>query len=323
MMPQQRGVALISVLLVVALVTVIASGIMLRQQVSIRSTSNQLLVRQAWQMAQGGEVLAKAILRRDTLQAQRQTPQDHLGEPWAQVFPAFELETGQLRIRIEDAAGRFNLNSLVYQNQPNDQAHAQFRRLLMSLELDPSLADRLRDWQDEDQEAYGGDGAEDNHYLLQAPAYRTSGRALADASEVRLLLGMDEPQWRRLAPFVSALPAGTLLNVNTASAPVLASLADGLSLESMQALVLARGRTGFAELQQFLAQPALSGVNIESQGLAVSSDYFQLFCEVQIGERRQVLSSQLQRSVDGQVRVLSRDAGYSGTLPVSVEEPRT
>ena len=64
-MTRQRGMALITVLLVVAVVTVVSAGIIARQQLSIRSSANQLHVRQALHYAVGGEILAKAILQRD------------------------------------------------------------------------------------------------------------------------------------------------------------------------------------------------------------------------------------------------------------------
>ena len=54
-MKRQRGVALITVLLVVALASLVTAGLVLRQQLSIRSSTNQLLARQAWHFALGGE----------------------------------------------------------------------------------------------------------------------------------------------------------------------------------------------------------------------------------------------------------------------------
>ena len=108
-MRRQRGVALITVLLVVALVTVVCAALLLRQQLAIRSTGNQLLVRQAQYYAEGGELVAKALLRRDMSEGQV----DHLAEAWANPRLRFPLdEGGELRLRIEDLSGRFNLNSL-------------------------------------------------------------------------------------------------------------------------------------------------------------------------------------------------------------------
>jgi len=149
-MKAQRGVALITVLLVVAVVTVVCASMIARQQLSIRATSNQLQARQAWHYALGGEALAQSILRRDLRATHEsgaaQAPVDHLFEPWALPQPAFEIEQGRIQIRIEDLAGRFNLNSLVQNQQPNAAAQVQFRRLLLRLDITEPYAERLGGW---------------------------------------------------------------------------------------------------------------------------------------------------------------------------------
>ncbi|WP_313102585.1 type II secretion system minor pseudopilin GspK [Stutzerimonas nitrititolerans] len=317
-MKAQRGVALITVLLVVAVVTVVCASMIARQQLSIRATSNQLQARQAWHYALGGEALAQSILRRD-LRATResgaaQAPVDHLFEPWALPQPAFEIEQGRIQIRIEDLAGRFNLNSLVQNQQPNAAAQAQFRRLLLRLDITEPYAERLADWLDADQQPSGEQGAEDNAYLLLDPPYRTAGRSLGDLSELRLLLDMHEEDFQRLAPYVSALPADVPLNVNTASALVLSTLGDNLSLSIGQAMVQARRGGGFREIATFLAQPAMSGIDLKGTSLAVSSQYFQAVSDVRLGDRRLALVSLLQREDDGEVRVLQRNLGQPARL---------
>lgn len=318
-MKTQRGMALITVMLVVAVVTVVCAGIIARQQLSIRSSANQLHVRQAWHYALGGETLAKAVLRNDLRQGDPRAPVDHLAEPWAKPFAPFALdEGGELKVRIEDPSGRFNLNSLVRQGQPNEAAVAQFKRLLLGLQIVAPYAERLVDWLDADQEPNGAYGAEDNQYLLMQPPYRTANRAITDVSELRLLLEMTEADYRRLLPFVSALPADATLNVNTADARVLASLADGVPLSTAEGLVASRGSQGYADVATFLAQ--LPGLSLQSQGLAVGSQYFQVISDVSVGDRRQVLSSTVQRLSDGKVYVLARDLGQSGVPPMPVEE---
>lgn len=318
-MKAQRGVALITVMLVVAVVTVVCAGIIARQQLSIRSSANQLHVRQAWQYALGGETLAKAVLRRDLQQGNPRAPVDHLDEAWAQPLAPFALdEGGELGVHIIDPTGRFNLNSLVRQGAPNDAAVAQFRRLLLALQIDTPYAERLLDWLDADLEPSGGYGAEDNQYLLAEPAYRAANRALADVSELRLLLEMNEVDYQRLLPWVSALPADATLNVNTASAQVLASLAEGLPLSTAEGLVARRAGQGYADVSSFLAQ--LPGLQVQSQRLAVGSQYFQVISEVSVGDRRQVLRSTLQRASNGKLYVLARDLGQSGVPSAPVEE---
>jgi general secretion pathway protein K len=315
-MTQQRGMALITVLVVVAVVTVVCAGIIARQQLAIRSTANQLQVRQAWHYALGGEILAKAILRRDLQQGDPRAPRDHLGEPWAQPRTPFALDNGTLRVQILDASGRFNLNRLANAGEAGEAARVQFRRLLAILQIDVAYAERLTDWLDEDSEPSGGAGAEDDQYLLAQPAYRAANRLLTDVSELRLL-GLAERDYQRLRPLVSALPVEASLNINTASAPVIASLAEGLSLADAVALVEERGAQGFSNVQAFLGR--LPAVGASANGLAVGSMYFEVLTEVQIGERRQVLHSQLQRTNEGKVYVLARDLGRSG-LPVPDKE---
>lgn len=322
-MKAQRGVALITVLLVVAIVTVVCAGMIARQQLSIRGTGNQMQARQAWHYALGGEALAQSILRQDREASAEGVPAvDHLLEPWALPQPAYDLDEGQgqVQVRIEDLAGRFNLNSLVQEQQPNAAALAQFRRLLLRLQISAPYAERLLDWLDSDQQPSGELGAEDNAYLLLEPSYRTAGRGLEDLSELRLLLDMRDEDFQRLAPYVSVLPADTPLNVNTASAMVLSSLADSLSPSAAQALVKARQSTPFRDTATFMAQPALSGVQLQGITLAVTSQHFQAISEVRLGDRRLALVSQLHREDDGDVRVLQRNLGQPPRLPAQLDD---
>jgi general secretion pathway protein K len=312
----QAGVALITVLLVVAIATVVTAGMIARQQLSIRSSSNQLSARQAWHYALGGEALAQSMLTRDLKQAGSNPRQsvDHLAEAWARKIPPYVVDEGRISLSIEDMSGRFNLNSLVSGQQVNTEAVQRFRRLLQRLQIDPLYADRLLDWLDDNQEPTGGSGAEDNQYLLLQPPYRAANRALQDVSELRLLLELSEQDYRLLQPFVSALPADAGLNVNTASALVLSTLSDTLTPQAAQELVLARGGQGYRTLAEFTAQPALAGAGELSKGLTVGSSFFQARSEVQLGERRRVLISNLQRQADGRVLVLQRDLGQSARV---------
>ncbi|MET1079157.1 MAG: type II secretion system minor pseudopilin GspK [Pseudomonas sp.] len=382
---RQRGVALITVLLVVAIVTVVCAGLIARQQLAIRASSNQAQARQAYQYALGGEALAQGILTRDL-----KTPSaggsdsegsadeagggvtgglgaqvDHLQEAWAKPLPTFPIDEGAITVRIEDLSGRFNLNSLVKTRaagQPqidpdnpggakaNGKAKVRFERLLTFLEIkNNGYADRLIDWLDTQPERTGDNGAEDNEYLLADPPYRAGNRRLEDVSELRLLLGMKDEDYRRLLPYVAVLPADAKLNINTASAMVLASYVDGLDPARAQALVQGRPPAGYRTVQEFKSRipgggatpPSTptgdglapddglgtapgggdgSGGGSGDEGLGVSSQYFQVISEVRVGDRRQVLVSTLQRqaaSRDGRaasVRVLQRNLGQSVRL---------
>ena len=271
--------------------------------------------------AVGGEALAQAMLQRDMQQTGGNQGQavDHLREPWARKIAPFTLEQGRISLSIEDLAGRFNLNSVVVNQQVNQSAVQRFRRLLVSLDIEPLLAERLIDWIDENQDVSGANGAEDNQYLLLEPPYRAANRPLQDVSELRLLLDLSERDYQRLLPYVSALPAQTPLNINTASALVLATLADNLSPQAAQQLVQARGAEGYRQLSDFTGQPALAGLGVQATGLALNSQYFAARSEVQLGERRRVLISLLQRGADGRVYVLQRDLAQPARVLATVK----
>ena len=314
-MSRQRGVALITVLLVVAIVTVVSAAMVARQQLAIRASANQLQARQAWHYALGGEALAQAMLARDLQDGgEPGAGIDHLQEAWARPLPAFGIDQGEIIVRIEDLAGRFNLNALLRDQQPNPAAVEQFRRLLLRLQIDAPYPERLLDWLDADQQPGAELGAEDNAYLGLDPPYRSAGRRLYDLSELRLLLDMREEDFQRLAPYVTALPADVPLNVNTASALLLSSLGDNLSLGAAESLVALRHRAPFRNSAAFLAQPAMAGTTLQGTALAVGSQFFQATSEVRLGDRRLALVSLLQREQDGSVRVLARNLGQPARL---------
>lgn len=329
-MRRERGVALITVLLVVAIVTVVSAAMVARQQLSIRASSNQLQARQAWHYALGGEALAQAMLARDLRTGEtgetgangEAAALDHLLEPWAQPLPAFEIDQGEILVRIEDLAGRFNLNDLLRDQQPNPAAVEQFRRLLLRLQISAPYAERLVDWLDPDQQPSGEYGAEDNAYLALDPPYRNAGRRLHDLSELRLLLDMRDEDFQRLAPYVVALPPNVPLNVNTASAMVLSSLSDNVSLGAAESLVELRRVAPFRNSAAFLAQPAMAGTTLQGTALAVGSQFFQATSEVRLGDRRLALVSLLQREQDGSVRVLARNLGQPARLARSSDGER-
>lgn len=322
MMRSQQGVALITVLLVVALVTVICAGLTARQQLAIRATGNQLLARQALHYALGGEALVQGILSRDLREAEGdpRIPVDHLGEAWAKPLPLFPVEQGEIALKVEDLSGRFNLNSLVRNGQVNALAVERFRRLLRLQGIDAPYPERLVDWLDADHEASGSRGGEEGEYLLLNPAYRTSNRDLADASELRLLLEMQEEHYRLLLPYVVALPSGISLNINTANPVVLACLSDSLTPALAETLVEGRGSEGYKDVQSFLSQPALAGSGLTATDLAVGSQYFRAYSEVRQGGRRLRLASTLQREANGQVQVLQRDLGLPPRLFVGTDD---
>lgn len=307
---QQRGVALITALLITAIVAVLAVGMASRQQLDIRRTGNIFDSGQTYLYALGVENWARGLLAKDMV---KNAQADNLNEDWATALAPIEVEGGKVAGQIEDLQGRFNLNNLV---GPDDQPSAEdvkiFQRLLSSLKLEPELAQPLVDWIDKNVELTIPSGAEDAEYLKRTPPYRAANRPLVSVTELLLVKGYTPQVYQALAPFVTALPTlpeSTKINVNTAPAPVLAALADGVSASDANALLNARKVKPYANVDEFRAHPALAGRALPVDKLAVSSRYFLVVSSSQAGRGQVQLYSVVQRSLEGNVKVIERGQG--------------
>jgi general secretion pathway protein K len=301
----QRGVALITAMLVVALAATAAVAMVSRQQYDIRRTGNLLQAEQAWLYVLGIDDWAGQILRRD----RQNNTVDHTGEEWATLLPPLPIDGGQLSGGIEDLQGRFNLNDLVVNGKAEPAALARFRRLLSALGLDPELATVAADWLDADIEPAFPGGAEDDTYLQGDHPYRSANAPFVSVSELRLLKGVDGEVFATLAPHVCALPTTVPINVNTATAPVLMSLATGISNADAEALIEGRGDNGYADVATFLQADVLAGRTVPTNLVGVQSDYFVVTSQVLFGRISVSYQSMIQRGANGETRVLMRAQG--------------
>ena len=293
----ERGVALLTALLVVALATAAAVAMTTRQQLDMRRTGNLLHSEQAWAYVLGAESWGRVVLARDG----QDNEVDNLGEDWATQVPASLVEGGSVMGRVIDLQGRFNINGLVVNGEADPAAVDRYKQLLRTLELEESLADALVDWLDTDIDTRFPDGAEDDSYQLLQPAYRAANQLMTDISELRLVKGYDAEVMEKLlggeggTPFVVALPELTPINVNTASAEVLATLAKDLSVSDGEAMIEARGDNGFEKIDDFLREPALAGKELDPNSVAVQSSWFLVLSQANVGQGRVKLASLVQR----------------------------
>lgn len=159
---------------------------------------------------------------------------------------------------------------------PTERAEQQLRLLFQALELDPLPVQAILDWIDPDTETRFPNGAEDDYYTEQKPAYRAGNRPLVSVRELLLIKGITEETYRLLAPFVMCLPQASKINVNTASKEVLMSLAPGLDGSAADTLIRAREVQPFLGIDAFLRHPLLQFRQISADNIAVASDYFEL-----------------------------------------------
>ncbi|MDJ0906163.1 MAG: type II secretion system minor pseudopilin GspK [Woeseiaceae bacterium] len=308
-MRRQRGVALITAMLVMALITTLTFSLEWDNSMDLRRTYVSMYRDEAIQAAFGAESWVLTILRQD---AQDSTT-DHLGEIWASELPVLPLGgpgdsiQGEIYGEIQDLQGRFNINNLVDANGEIDEPSLeQFRRLLAALGLDPRFAGLTADWIDADQEPSFPDGAEDSTYTGIVPPYRAANQIIASTSELAAIEGMDKATLDVLLPHVIALPGRTAINVNTATGPVLQSLDENLSLADVEGLLSQRQDTGFSDVAATFSP--LVAPDVLNQ-LAETSDYFRLRVVVRVDTVRVTLFSLIERSPQGDTTPILRSLG--------------
>jgi len=300
----QQGVALITVLLVMAVATVIASEVVSRLNFHIQRTQNQQIQAQAYQYALGGEELVRQILFEDHKNSQY----DHLEEKWTKLQPVYEFDQGQLKIQLLDLHSRLNINNLLTDDGSlNELSYQQFLQLFNELSIEPELLNTLVDWLDKDVTPRGFNSEDDGYLALERP-YRTANRALAHLSELSLLQDWKQSHIDQLAPFITVLPVATHINVNTASATVLSTIAKQLTSLNSSALVTSQRGGGFDTINVFIAHDSLAGIEINTSALNVHSEYFVAYVESTFADRTIRLQSVLHRDkASGDIKLISRD----------------
>lgn len=276
---QEKGVALVIVLGLVAIIGAWASQAAYEDMVSLRRAENMQDAMRAVQASQSAFAVAKQLLRQDAQDSQ----QDDLEEDWAQQTPPFALDEGSVTGQVLDANRRINLNDLVdAAGKARPDELVIMKRLFSFFELDPGLVEALVDWMDADDRPYGSGGAEDAAYYDSL--YRVKNAKLDRWDELRQIQGFDSKVLARLAEAVTVragLPGDglTAININTAGKAVLMALFEKMT--DVDAEVLIAGRPYADVAAAVTDQPWAVGV--DTARLSVSSDVFMVRTEARFG----------------------------------------
>jgi general secretion pathway protein K len=328
MNPRQRGIAMLTAIILVAVAAIVGTAIAWQSQLAARRGIAVFTVAQSLALAEGAEALAGYALRMNR-QNYPQTVAPN--QDWAKPYGPVELEAGAvLEAALEDQAGKFNLNSVVMGAAggpvpatlgtapvqagnvtlvENQDAFEQFEALLAGLNIDTAYAARLVDWIDSDDQPLSPGGAEDSYYLAQQPSHRVLNLPLTSVSEL-LAMGMDRASYDKLVPFITALPPDTPLNICTAPGAVLDAVAGVRTYAGDPNMVTQR--------QQFSCYPDrtafLSGVlaahrSYVERHVAMDSHYFRLRTWITIGTTRFTLYSLMSQDAGGQIRPVLRTFG--------------
>lgn len=307
----QRGIALLTILVMVALATILAATIAKRQTNTSENTGYLMRQNQSLLYAKSAEAFFSELLIQDS---DNGGTIDHLQENWAKPMPPFPVEDGLVSGRLIDESGKFNLNNLVKAdgNQVDDSARRWFEKLLQRVGLPAELSQAVIDWQDSNEEVTGAMGAESSYYQGLDPAYLVPNTKFHSVEELKLVRGFEGKNYDLIKPYVTALPEQTKVNINTAPALLLASIDPKVNVKTVEQELKRKQTelTYFNNAEDLWKLSVFSGIEQQNKTDAAAlldskSNYFTAQIEVVLSERKRQFSSSLVRK-DKQVSVYSR-----------------
>jgi len=233
MLGRQRGVALLTVLLVMVIAIALVSHAIVRDQISINRSGALLANSQLAQFVEGAEAWSRVALLKDFEDDQEaEESADHALEAWASPALQFNPDNGKIRINIKDLNSCFNVNNLV--ESKNNDHYEIFSRLVRNVTGKSDLALTLADWID-DNDTPQTSATEDDGYLGREISHRTPDMPISDVSELSSVQGIEAEDWQKLAPFLCALPeSGTKININFASQELVEAIDPSASIAKLE-----------------------------------------------------------------------------------------
>lgn len=235
----EKGVALIMVLGLIAIISAWAVDAAYEDMVSLRKMENRMAATRARLACESAFELAGLYLHEDA----KDNQVDHLDEEWAQPIPPLPIDQGMVSGSLRDANRYFNLNDLIdKQGKVDQKALLIAKRLFTAVEVNASLVDALVDWMDADSLPFGAGGAEDAVYYDRP--YPVKNAPMDRWQELAMVAGFEAEVLEKLKPvtIVRNTPESgiTPININTAPEEVLLALfpemmaADAQSLAEMR-----------------------------------------------------------------------------------------
>lgn len=286
---RQQGVVIIVALFFVALVAAMSYFMMGRLERDTRRT--QLLLRnvKAELYAQGSILWAEEQLRTNL----KNKKPNQIVDLVPIKSPKDEREDYKIYSIIYDAQAFFNINNLEKPEWQNN-----FKHLLMLVRPDMSeqktieIISAIKDWIMPGQQQ----NEFNKYYMSLSPPYRAAHRKMASASELQLVKGVTPEIYQALEKYIIALPEITLVNVQTAPAPVIAALSPTMNLETGRAIEKIRAQMPFVSTEVFSALDLIKNHPIESGKILVLSQFFLVETSVEIEGQHIMLYTLMERT---------------------------
>lgn len=319
---RQRGVAIITALLIVTIAATVSITISTQLQLDVRRTSNMVAKDQANFYLFAAEEWSQRILRDD----KKDNNTDGLSEGWAIELPPLPVAGGSIQGKLTDLHSCINLNSLITSTPAaggnagngnvansgtiNPTTQARIAQLFKNLKINSNLTQAIADWIDSDLNTTNPDGAEDGYYLNLVNPYHTANTPLQSISELRLIKGFQDSKIynkvkNHLCAFVP-ITADISINVNTASAEVLKSLSPKMTDNLAKNIIDRRNDELFSDIRNFTSFARLDTIITDTTLLTTSSDYFLLRTQAIIGKANKVMYSIIYRDDTGKTEIIWR-----------------
>lgn len=290
---KSRGVVLILALFITALVAAMVVAMMGRLQRDTYRTGLILHSIQAELYGEGAVAWAKDQLANNFLNKKPQ----RLVDLTPIHMPVKEMDGYRIECTISDAEAQFNLNNLV---KPEDKADLKKLIKLVAPEINEQIAmgivTAVTDWITPGLR----NTSFDKYYLKLKPAYSAAHRPMFSISELRLIKGVNPELYKKLSLYVTALPEHTPVNIQSTSAPVLASLSPTMTLEAANRIVEYRKHASFSSVEKFLEYDVVKNNPIAGDKITVTSSYFLVTTTVTIGAEKYLLYTLLSRIVNNE-----------------------
>lgn len=276
----ERGLALVTVLLVVAVLTTLVTDFIYKSYVASSRAGALRDSARAGLLAADGVVLARAGLE-EFLRKDPNIVMDEAGLVFSKP-----LEDGLgIAIRAVDERSRASLRIAYPMTGSIDQkSHGILTRLLTEKRAGEELADAIADWIDNDSTPRPR-GAEDQFYRGLKPPYAPRNSFLESVEELMLVKGFTPEVFRAVGEHLTPYVTDGLVNINTAPRPVLASLSEEMTNELADEIIRYRKNTPFTDRSQVMKVPGFekAGFTIQDR-ITTTSNIWRIHSRAKAGD---------------------------------------
>ena len=236
----QTGAALLVTLLVVTIMTVTVTEFLHSTWLDSSLAAGFRDDARAVAAVRSGVEAARALIIEDKREdVENRIIVDHLGEPWAQSSLPVPIGDTYAFVTITDESGKIDLNRLDEGNM-GEKLRGVFERLLVNLDLDPSIGDAIIDWIDKDD-----DGPwEDGYYQSLKYPYGCKNNKLDSLEEIKRVKGVTAKVFNKLKGYVTIRSTGWV-NINSAPIKLIQALHEDISVSMAESVVNARDSAYF------------------------------------------------------------------------------